>query len=225
MIRKLILPAVAIALLGGCVTGYSYRQGSGDYYYGAPTVEYRYYPTYPYGYYGYYGPYRYADPYSYWYRGYPYGYRGYGYPYGYPYSHYYYRRPLRQTDTTPDGDTSPWRRLDEVRRRQEPRPQVDPVDRPPGDEDSSRRREDDVVRLRPPRPRVDPVDRVSGDEGARGRSGDEVVRRRQEPRAVPRVDAIPDAARVSPTPAPRSPSGGGKPKARQEREPSREDGR
>ena len=31
MIRKLILPAVAAALLGGCVSaGYGYRHGSGD---------------------------------------------------------------------------------------------------------------------------------------------------------------------------------------------------
>lgn len=132
MIRKLILPAIAVALLGGCVTGYSYRQGSGDYYYGSPSVEYRYYPTYPYGAYGYYGPYRYADPYAY--RGYPYRYYYGGYPYGYP---YYYQRPVRRVprvDPTPDGDTSPWRRLDEARRRRQdsiaPPPASPPPQRP-----------------------------------------------------------------------------------------------
>lgn len=133
MIRKLLLPAIAVVLLGGCVTGYSYRQGSGDYYYGAPTVEYRYYPTYSYGAYGYYGPYRYAGPYAYRYPYRHYYYGGYGYPYGYP---YYYRRPVRQvprTDPTPDADTSPWRRLDEVWRRQgdsTPPPRVAPTSRP-----------------------------------------------------------------------------------------------
>src|SRR5688572_3409380 len=73
MIRKLLLPLVAVALLGGCVSyGYSYRQGAGDYYYGAPSVDYRYYSPYsygsPYSYYGggysYYGPYRYGYPYG-----------------------------------------------------------------------------------------------------------------------------------------------------------------
>lgn len=207
MIRKLILPAVAIALLGGCVTGYSYRQGSGDYYYGAPAVEYRYYPPYPYGAYGYYGPYRYADPYSYWYRGYPYGYRsGYGYPYGYPYSHYYHRRPVRQTDPTPDDSTSPWRRLDELRRRQQgggayvPPPQVDPVDRT-SDDDSSARHRVDQTRRRQPEGGIAP------------------------PRRVNPGTAGTDGARVGPAPTPRSPSGGDSPRRRQEREPSREDDR
>lgn len=52
MIRKLILPALAAAMLAGCVT-YQYRDGSGgDYYYGQPSTEYRYYGV-PYGGYGY----------------------------------------------------------------------------------------------------------------------------------------------------------------------------
>jgi len=138
MIRKLILPAIVIALLGGCVTGYSYRQGSGDYYYGAPAVEYRYYPTYSYGAYGYYGPYRYADPYAY--RGYPYGYRGgYGYPYGYPYSYYRYRRPVPRVDPTPDGNSSPWRRLDEARRRQQGGNAAPPPESPTGNDNNAPR--------------------------------------------------------------------------------------
>ena len=83
MIRKLFLPLVAVALLGGCVTsGYGYRAGNGgDYYYGGPSVEYRYYS--PYGSY-------YGGSYGYYGQGYGYGYGGYGYGYGYPYYQPYY---------------------------------------------------------------------------------------------------------------------------------------
>jgi len=126
MIRKLLLPAVAIALLGGCMTsGYHYRQDRGDYYYGEPSTDYRYYGS-PYGgYYGYPG-----------YSRYPYGYGGfYRHPYyyndpynGYPYYPYRPRPPVvvvpRPDDTTPppvvDRDNSdrrpPWRNLDNLRR-------------------------------------------------------------------------------------------------------------
>src|SRR5690606_18388815 len=88
MIRKLILPALAALLLAGCAS-YQYRGGSsGDYYYGQPGTEYRYY-GYPYGYGGY------------GYGGYGYGAYGYGYPsyfsyrsyYGYPYGYGGYYRP------------------------------------------------------------------------------------------------------------------------------------
>ena len=83
-LRTLKTTAVAaVALvLGGCVSGYTYRSGhGGDYYYGDPSVDYRYhydsYSPYFWGGYGYYG---YRRP------GY-YGYYGGGYgPYvGYPY--------------------------------------------------------------------------------------------------------------------------------------------
>jgi hypothetical protein len=83
MIRKLLLPALAAAVLGGCVTGYDYRGGSGDYYYGQPSVDYDYYGGYygGYGYPGWHG----ALGFGYGYGGYPYyGYGGYPY-YGYPY--------------------------------------------------------------------------------------------------------------------------------------------
>ncbi|MFC5578913.1 hypothetical protein ACFPOA_12940 [Lysobacter niabensis] len=125
MIRKLLLPALLAGLLGGCVSaGYSYRDG---YYYGQPSVEYRYhgygygygypygYGYYPYGYYNYYGyPYRY---------GYGYGYPYYGYS-PYRHHHHHHRRPT--VDGTPrprpprdddsDGDNPPpWR--DPNRRR------------------------------------------------------------------------------------------------------------
>lgn len=105
MIRKLLFPLLATALLAGCVTDYSLRGGSGggSYYYGRPSVDYRYYGA-PYGYgypYGYGGSYyRYGG-----YYGNPYRYGGYGYPYGYypsPYPRYYYpNRPHRPPTTRP----------------------------------------------------------------------------------------------------------------------------
>ena len=90
MLRKLLLPALAIATLAGCATGYSYRGGNGDYYYGQPRVEYRYYGSYGYGYggigsYGY-GQGYYLDSFGRPVYGYPYGYYGGRYP-SYPYGH------------------------------------------------------------------------------------------------------------------------------------------
>lgn len=100
MIRKFLLPALLVGLLGGCVTGYGYRDG---YYYGQPSVQYRYYDYgYPYGYYPYYGGYG--------------GYGGYGYyPYGERYRYYnnqypYYRYPYyprQQRPQTPAPGTQP----------------------------------------------------------------------------------------------------------------------
>jgi hypothetical protein len=43
MLRKLLLPHSPSRRSPGCATGYSYRGGNGDYYYGQPSVEYRYY--------------------------------------------------------------------------------------------------------------------------------------------------------------------------------------
>ena len=116
MIRKILIPslatALAAALLGGCVSGYQYRDGAGDYYYGQPQVEYR---DYGYGGYGGYdnGPYGYGGGWGgqigYGYGGYgsSYGYGGYGSPYGYGgYGYPYYPGSpviiVRQGD--PDGD-------------------------------------------------------------------------------------------------------------------------
>lgn len=133
MLRKLLLPALAAMLLAGCVTDYAYRghAGRGDYYYGQPSVEYRYYGGYGYG--GYYGyPY---GAYGSW--GYPYGY-GAPYPYRYGYSPYYgyprYRHynghPYRYDhDNRPhqgnrpyqgrprNGGNGPWTGVDDLRRR------------------------------------------------------------------------------------------------------------
>ena len=108
MKRAFLLPVLAASLLAGCVySDYAYRggYGNGDYYYGRPYVDYRYYGGYggysDYGYYGYYGAYGYPYArYGYPYHGYGYGYR-HGYPYGYyPYRPYY---PYRHHHSRPDG--------------------------------------------------------------------------------------------------------------------------
>ena len=129
MIRKLILPALAVLLLAGCVTGYTHRTAPGDYYYGSPTTVYRDY--YYGGYYPYYG--RYYSPYSM---------RGY-YRYGYGYPYYYGRyptyphspRPGNDGDRTPDRKTPTWRDLDRI--GHEARPDVPRADQ---------------IRMRPARP-------------------------------------------------------------------------
>lgn len=120
MIRKLILPAIAVLLLAGCATGYSYRSASGDYYYGQPTTIYRdYYGGY--GYYGYpyygYSPYRWGGSVRYsW--GYPYGYYG-RYPWRHSGHGHHSPRPDNDKgdkgDRTPDRATPPWRDLDRIR--------------------------------------------------------------------------------------------------------------
>jgi len=109
MFRKALLPALAIALLSGCATDYTYRNGSGDYYYGRPQVEYRYIGGYGgyggYGSYGGYGGYGSGSGYGYGYGspGYYYDRFGrlvYGYPYGAygaPYSGGYWQHRPRQT--------------------------------------------------------------------------------------------------------------------------------
>src|SRR3546814_793330 len=113
MLRHLVLVFAAVAL-AGCATGYTYRDGYGDYYYGQPSVDY-----YDYGYgapygsiygyprywrgglgigYGYgYGGYGY---------GYPYGYHGGGYPYYPPYWWYRPHRPHRP-EKPPVDDVPP----------------------------------------------------------------------------------------------------------------------
>lgn len=97
-IRNFAFAIVAAAALGGCVTGYGYRGGAGDYYYGRPSVDY-------YG--GGYGNYGYSG----------YGGYGYGYDYGYPYSYggyyggyypgYYYYPYPRHPRPRPHHPTPP----------------------------------------------------------------------------------------------------------------------
>lgn len=80
MLRRLLLPLLATAVLAGCATDYRYRGGHGDYYYGQPRVEYRYL-----GQSGYYG-------------GFGLGYGGYGYG-----ATYYYDRFGRLVYGYPGG--------------------------------------------------------------------------------------------------------------------------
>lgn len=144
LLRVLAL-ATAMAGMAGCMTvpGYSYRGGSGDYYYGYPSVDYN--RHYRYG--GYYSPY--SSPYYRYGSGVSLRYR-----YGYPRYPYYRQRPdhdghhaggghddnadqpSRATDARP-----PWRNLE----RQYPRQSADGGSRP-----GQRPRTDTPVRL--PRP-------------------------------------------------------------------------
>src|SRR3546814_12552427 len=81
MLRHLVLVFAAVAL-AGCATGYTYRDGYGDYYYGQPSVDY-----YDYGY-G--APYGSIHGYPRYWRGglgIGYGYGSGGYGYGYPSGH------------------------------------------------------------------------------------------------------------------------------------------
>ncbi|CAN5648485.1 hypothetical protein BH23PSE2_BH23PSE2_10220 [soil metagenome] len=145
MIRKLSIAIVAAAALSGCVTsGYGYRGGAGDYYYGQSSPGHYGYGA-PYGNVGYgypgglygsisYGT-RYYSPYGYGYGhryGHPHYYRpGYGYfgPYYPPYRrpvvvrppHPYPRRPPHDEhpdhQERPDRSGVPWRDLDRLGER------------------------------------------------------------------------------------------------------------
>jgi hypothetical protein len=125
------LLALAATAVAGCVTapGYGYRSGQGDYYYGQPSVDYRYR--------GGYGPYHhgYGYPYGYghygrsgWslgvFYGHPYYRYGYGFHhpwYGWPhYGYPYYRRPVvvhpgPGDQREADDRNPPWRDLDRLR--------------------------------------------------------------------------------------------------------------
>jgi len=137
MLRKFLLPALAMATLAGCATGYSYRGGNGDYYYGQPSVDYRYYDGYGLGGYGYgygsggygYGQGYYLDAFGRPVYGYPYGYYGGRYP-SYPYGHGPRPRPPHGPghDGDHDGDHDgpppshggnrpPWRDIGRIRDR------------------------------------------------------------------------------------------------------------
>jgi predicted small secreted protein len=144
-ILRLALLALAAAALAGCVTapGYGYRGGQGDYYYGQPSVDYRYR--------GGYGPYdhSYGYPYGYgrsgWsfgmYYGHPYYRYGhpwygarYGHPwYGWPYYGYPYYRPPVVVRPRPDGtaEVPPWRDLDRLRELERNRRGVPGIEREP----------------------------------------------------------------------------------------------
>jgi len=170
MIRKLLLPALFAGLLGGCVTGYGYRDG---YYYGQPSVEYRYYDYgypgggyYPYGY----GYYPYGERYRYYnYYGSPYYNPYYGrYPYYYnPYHRH--PKPKPPVTGTPVPNPQPGHDRDD--------------DRPPPWRDLNRRRRDEVARdavPSQPQPQVRQAPRREsrGEDSSMG----QVIRRAQETR-------------------------------------------
>lgn len=171
MLRNILLTALAAASLAGCATDYAYRGGNGDYYYGQPRTEYRYYDPYGasgYGFGGYYYD-RFGRPVY----AYPYGYGGYygGPYYGYPY--WYRPRPHHDGDHRPpvqDGNDDgndrkpPWRNLNGL----VPRPRMDD-----GEVQRPRRQSAPRVQPMPQRPPAMPRMR-SGDGGSR--MGD-VIRR------------------------------------------------
>lgn len=121
MLRNVLLSALAAATLAGCATDYAYRGGNGDYYYGQPRTEYRYYD--PYGASGYgFGAY-YYDSFGRPVYAYPYGYGGYyGRPYyGYPYWYQPRPRPHHHDSQQQDDDNDrkpPWRNLNGLVPRQ-----------------------------------------------------------------------------------------------------------
>lgn len=162
MLRKLLIPLAATTLLAGCVTApYEYRgHGDGGYYYGAPSVEYRYRYADP-GYYGapYYGPYR--PGLSVWGSyGYPYYYGPYGYPrYGYPV--YRHPRPRPDSNATPRPEGGPWRNPDEIRRRRG----IDGAPPPPGPQPSA----------------IAPPPRPAAARGGEGSRMGELIRRARKP--------------------------------------------
>ena len=184
MIRPLLLPALAAgmaAMLGGCVSGYQYRDGAGDYYYGQPSVQYR---DYGYGRYGSAG-YGYPGGYGGYggYYGYPYGYGGYG-GYGYP----YWRPPVHTVrpgphdgghtggDRRPDhkGDRPPWRNLGDLRPPTPMRVQA-PTDSPRAiGEVTPPRRVRDVIS--PPRRDMAPPPRPGRVDSPRMRAPERVYR-------------------------------------------------
>lgn len=185
MFRKLLLPALAIGLLGGCVTsGYQYDRAG--YYYGQPSATYRYDD----GYYD--SRYRYPAYYGGGYYGGDYRYPGYQYP-GYGYDRYpnrYYRppvivvRPGQGNDRgprPPSGDRSdraPWRdyeRLQRERIQQSTPP-------PTGNRPSST-----VIRAPvpvQPRPAAAPSRPVSPDQGSRNSRADSMIQRARTSRQV-----------------------------------------
>jgi hypothetical protein len=173
MFRPALLALAAVAVTG-CMTYPDYRHGgpAGDYYYGRPSVEYRYRD---------YGPWHGGYGYPYYGRsglsigihyGYPYGYGRYGYGrhgypwYGWPYYGYpYYRPPTyhppvhrpppggggADDDDRPRSDDRdpPWRDLGDLRGRR-------PIDAEPS---MPRRFTGGVAPARPAPPRMSEPDR------------------------------------------------------------------
>ena len=177
MIRKLLLPALLVSMLGGCATSYYYRDAGngGGYYYGDPSVDYNYYGGYGYYGYGWYGwPYHQWPYYSSWYGpGYGFPYHHWGHPYPYDWPDYY------------DGRTRP----------RNPGPGVDVGLR-------ERRPTTTDIRVRPG---VDHVALPSGVGGvARPDTGPLVEPRPSQPRVMRSPEPRPSEPRVMRSPEPRS---------------------
>ena len=204
MIRKLLLPLVALLALSGCASDYYYRGGgSGDYYYGSPRSSYYYgapYSSIGYGSPGgWYGGIGYGYGYGYGYGSpYGYGYR-YGYPY-YPYYPYYPRRPHhhRPPSNPPGGEHRPPREGDRMTGgRQPPRRVMVPQPQQAGAMPPRVfRGEDGRPAMRPPRAE-------GGMPGMRDRpmrreSSQPLAPVRAESRPAPRMEAP-----ARPMPAPR----------------------
>lgn len=183
MMRNILLSALAAAALAGCATGYAYRGGNGgDYYYGQPRTEYRYYD--PYGYYGGFGGYApgyYYDRFGRLVYGGAYGY--YGYPYG-GYGSWWYRpRPHHgqgghgdRDDDDRGGDRNdrkpPWRDFGGLAPR---RPRVAGDD----GEDARPRRQTaplEMPRQREPRMAAPPMPRMRSETGSGGSRMGRVIR-------------------------------------------------
>ena len=202
MVRKFLLPALAVAMFGGCVTsGYQYRGGNGDYYYGQPQVEYRDYGS-PYGGFGYGYPgrwngsfglgYGYGDPYGF--------YGGYYDPWRYyTYDPWRYYTPYRRPHHRGDHDRHGEHHDDDSAGAPPGNPRGDDAHRPPPWRDFVRvrppgvlapvvpqqRRDDATPTLRPPMPRMGDQPTVRREER---REPDRSENRREPDRIQPRDD-------------------------------------
>lgn len=178
MFRKILLPAIVIGLLGGCVTsGYQYDRAG--YYYGQPSVNYRYYDGYydsRYRYPGYYGSYPgYYSSYpgyygSFSYRG-RYGYPGYRYPgYGYYAPPVIGERPYRPPSRD-RNDRAPWRDYERLQRERIQRSTPPPSGNQPNS----------VLLRNPvpvqPRPAAAPSRPASPSQGSRNSRSDRMIER------------------------------------------------
>ena len=197
MIRKLLLPLLALLALSGCVSDYYYRGGgSGDYYYSSPRSSYYYgapYSSLGYGYPGgWYGGVGYGGGYGY-YGGYG-GYYGsrYGYPY-YPYYPYYPRRPhYRPPPGPPNDDQRPPQPGDHVTGgNQPPRRVMVPQPQQAGAMPPRMIRGEDEGRPRMRLPRAEPGMPDMQDRPMRRPSSQPLAPERAESRPAPRMMEAP----------------------------------
>lgn len=189
MFRKILLPAIAIGLLGGCVTG-GYQYDSAGYYYGQPSSTYRYYDgydnryRYPGNYPSYYGNFNYRGGY-----GYPgYGSPGYRYP-GYGYGGGYYRPPVivvrpghggnqsNRPSTGGRNDRAPWRDYERLQRER-----IQRSTPPSGNRPSAAVIRNPVPAQ--PRPTAAPSRPAAPSQGSRNSRSDRMIERARTSRQV-----------------------------------------